>query len=384
MRLGDMSYALYLWHWPVLVIYLIWRGREEVGPVGGSAIIALSLILAYLTTRLVERPLRSSAWANRNSWRSAVVIAVCIAVVAAPVAGWQQGLKLESNRLAADADRNNPGAVALLPGFVDRSVGNPPILPLTARVNNEWTEVPDGCTDRGSLEVVCEFERYSEDAPEVVMVGSSHAQVWTTAVHHLAEERGWNLSTRLKGWCPLTFEGGVSEECREFNKETMRQLLASKPDLVVTTSTRTVLDGEEYVDPSWVSAVSELMDAGITVAAIRDTPRMDEDVPTCVSVKETELDSCGIDANRTLGPVNPAEGLVNADRLIHLDFSDYLCPDGFCPPVVGNVLIYIDNNHLTKTYVASLQPIFEERLDEGLRRAGTVIDGLKAGASLSE
>ncbi|MFP3468207.1 acyltransferase, partial [Leifsonia sp. SIMBA_070] len=43
MKMGDISYALYLVHWPVLVIYLIWRGQEEVGLLGGAGIIGVSL-----------------------------------------------------------------------------------------------------------------------------------------------------------------------------------------------------------------------------------------------------------------------------------------------------------------------------------------------------
>ena len=57
-KLGDNSYALYLWHWPVLVLALAWSGKEQAGWLSGSVIIAVSLGLAFLTTRFVERPWR--------------------------------------------------------------------------------------------------------------------------------------------------------------------------------------------------------------------------------------------------------------------------------------------------------------------------------------
>ncbi|WP_340687873.1 hypothetical protein LCL61_17910 [Amycolatopsis coloradensis] len=51
-------YALYLWHWPVLVYYLVARDGEEVGLRGGAVIIALAFVLAVLTHHLVEKPVR--------------------------------------------------------------------------------------------------------------------------------------------------------------------------------------------------------------------------------------------------------------------------------------------------------------------------------------
>lgn len=58
-RMGDLSYAVYLWHWPVLVLYLIWRDEAAPGVLGGLLVIGSSLGLAYLTRRFIERPMRT-------------------------------------------------------------------------------------------------------------------------------------------------------------------------------------------------------------------------------------------------------------------------------------------------------------------------------------
>jgi hypothetical protein len=50
------------------------------------------------------------------------------------------------------------------------------------------------------------------------------------------------------------------------------------------------------------------------------------------------------------------------DGLHQMDMSDFICADGICPAVVGNVYVYKDDNHLTKTYVQSMVPMFEKRL----------------------
>ncbi|MCU1555281.1 MAG: acyltransferase [Arthrobacter sp.] len=72
--LGGNSYALYLWHWPLLVIFLNVSGRETAGPVAGAGIIAVSLLLAILSTRYVEKPIRTWEWASTGIWRPTIVL----------------------------------------------------------------------------------------------------------------------------------------------------------------------------------------------------------------------------------------------------------------------------------------------------------------------
>ena len=71
--LGDNSYALYLWHWPVLVLALAATGDREPNLIQGLAIIGASMVLAVLTTRFVEKPLREWHWPQVRAWRTAVV-----------------------------------------------------------------------------------------------------------------------------------------------------------------------------------------------------------------------------------------------------------------------------------------------------------------------
>ena len=59
-------------------------------------------------------------------------------------------------------------------------------------------------------------------------------------------------------------------------------------------------------------------------------------------------------------PLDEYRGTV--DGLHLMDLSDFICADGICPAVVGNVYVYKDDNHLTKTYVQSMIPMCEQRL----------------------
>src|SRR4029078_13636281 len=56
--LGGISYAVYLWHWPVLGFYSCFNGDFTVGLVAGLGVMAASIALAAISTRLVEAPIR--------------------------------------------------------------------------------------------------------------------------------------------------------------------------------------------------------------------------------------------------------------------------------------------------------------------------------------
>ena len=60
-RLGEMAYSLYLWHWPLLIFWLAYTGHAHANVVEGTAVLLISGVLAYLTNRYIEEPLRQLA-----------------------------------------------------------------------------------------------------------------------------------------------------------------------------------------------------------------------------------------------------------------------------------------------------------------------------------
>nr|WP_231710181.1 acyltransferase family protein [Arthrobacter zhangbolii] len=374
-RLGDMSYALYLWHWPVLIIYLIWRGREEVGPVGGTAIIGLSLILAYLTTKFVEKPLRSMAWVEKKQRRGILAIAVCLVLAAVPLAGWQGGLKIEAARLAADADRNNPGAAVLLPGYTDESDANAPTLPLPG--GGEWggssmkTPDCDALTDGPTDDLLA--KQCSHSMPEagydrtILVIGSSHAEHWLPAVNTMADKNGYRVISLLLTGCNFsgTESNGGESECDRFNVAALDYALTLRPDAVFTLATRSTVAGPRDVPVEGLSdTAAVLRNNGIQLVGIRDTPRFTFRPTDCAYEVGEDSAECEVQLTEVLDPT-PPEGVSETD-VRFVDFTDMVCPDGLCRPAIGNIFVYIDDDHLMGQYVRSAASEFERRFVEAV------------------
>ena len=376
-RLGDMSYALYLWHWPVLIIFLIWRDREEVGPVGGTAIILLSLVLAYLTTRFVERPLRSMQWAEAKKRRAALIIAVCLALVAVPLAGWQQMLKVQNDRLLANIDVNNPGAAVLDPEFIYHGEEDVDLAPLYERAGSDYANLGSPCTgeyasEAAELQGIGCTEYVSSPNPDKVLVavGNSHVQQWLPALAPIAEARNWTLIGLVRGGCQFVeYSDGISTECNERNAQALEYILDLQPDAVVTTATYSIADyPHELLPGGFATMARTVMENGIDVVGIRDNPRHGIDMALCPEDFGIDSAECNPPYESVRAPDSPLDvmgTIVPGMKL--LDVDDLVCPDGVCRAVIGNVRVYLDENHLSATYSRTMSPGLETRLLELLQ-----------------
>jgi peptidoglycan/LPS O-acetylase OafA/YrhL len=362
-RLGDNSYALYLWHWPVLVISLAATGRDHAGPLSGTIIIAVSLGLAYLTTRFIEKPWREWKWPEVNRRRALVSIAMVVALAAGSLAGARYAIQLQADAALAQAEHNNPGAKSLMPGYAGTPAADAVRLPDLADVSSDWADFAGGCKGFHDADGIrCTNGDVESPDKTIVIWGSSHAGVWATPVMEMAKARNWSVITYAKALCPITQgnDDAVPENCVDFNKAVSAEIAKIHPDLIFTTSTR-VGHGEggtEYMDPGWSDMLQTAAGDAIPVVAVRDTPRFPGSVPECLAKHPDDEAACAIPRTQAYAGESPASQHPN---VTNLDFSDYFCPGDTCPAVIGNVITYLDDNHPTKTFMKTLTPIFEER-----------------------
>ncbi|MBP2472752.1 peptidoglycan/LPS O-acetylase OafA/YrhL [Crossiella equi] len=361
--LGDRSYALYLWHWPVLVLYLVARGGDRVGWRGGVLVLAASLVLAALTHRFVERPARRVRLAP---FRFAVLL---LAPVLALALAWQAIGVRQSRFDVAIGDLSYPGALARLPGSVFESA--PPLPPLPPRIAlpEDWASLDELACARSARDrelEMCSTSTVDSPAKTVVLVGDSHMQQYLAAVRPIAEQWNWRVVTMFKGLCPYST---ASESmpgdlpCVRWNEAATAEILALRPDAVLTLASRDVRVGlTEHTPPGFVEQWRLLAAAGIRVVALRDNPRFDHWPSTCAYELGATTADCATDRAALYASPPPYELVGAPPNVTFVDLGDYLCEADRCPPVIGNLQVYLDDNHLSASFTASLAPVLSRHL----------------------
>ncbi|MET9224293.1 acyltransferase family protein [Lentzea sp. NPDC003310] len=330
--LGDLSYALYLWHWPVLVGWLVWQGRDDVGLLGGIAIISVSLVLAAATHLLVEEPVRTSHWRARPL---AALLLVPLLVAALTLRPFTPGEVVAAQLPATATD------FAPFDGQECRK-----------SVHSQELDVCFGPTEGPPVK-------------RVVLVGDSHIQQYLAALAPIAERRGWQLIGMLKGACPYSTRSEKvpgDQSCLRWNDSATAEIVDLRPDFVFTLATRDVRVGlTEVTPPGFVERWRQLDAEGIRVVAVRDNPRYNFSVLDCVQVHGPAA-RCGAPRADLLAPVPPYAHLDVPANVSFLDFSDHLCTEDLCPPVIDDLLVNFDDNHVSATFMRSLSEVVEEAL----------------------
>ncbi|QYB06545.1 acyltransferase [Rhodococcus sp. USK10] len=378
-ELGGLAYSLYLWHWPILIFYLTWRERPAVGALGGLAVILVSLVLAWLTQRLIEARFQTGS-ARPGRALTALVALLGVAVVGS-ASGWHAYLVRNPETTARVGELDPwlyPGAASLTDGlFAPRADMRPTLLEAPGDLPQPTL---DGCiSDLSTRDVVtCVYGDVTADRT-IAVVGSSHAEHWVPALDRIGQQRGVRVETYLKMGCPLTvadvplLAGEPYPDCGDWSRDVLDRLRDHRPDWVFSTSSRPNDEGAGDVTPDdYVGLWERLADFGLPFLGIRDTPWLHHDgVPysavDCLA-DGGDADSCGLPRDDVLAPDNPTVEAARDLPSVHpLDLTDAVCDVAICRAVQGNILVYHDSHHLSATYVRSLAPELDRQVGMATR-----------------
>jgi hypothetical protein len=387
--LGAMAYSLYLWHWPLLIFWLSYTGHPHANFLEGTAVLLVSGVLAYLTSRLVEDPLRyrtpagtaSTPKARQIPWRvrlrrptmalGSAVVLLGVTLTATSFT-WREHLSDErasGKELRGLNPHDYPGAMALTAHV------RVPTLRMRPTVLEIKEDLPattrDGCISDFVNPAVVNCTYGDPDATRTVaLAGGSHAEHWLPALDLLGQQHHFRVVTYLKMGCPLSTEevplimgnNATYPQCREWVQTVMSKLVDDHPDYVFTTSTRpwNIKKGD-VMPATYIGIWQTLSDNNIPILAMRDTPWLVKDGkpfdPADCLAKKGDAESCSIKRSDVLVDRNPTLDFVDRFPLLKpLDMSDAVCRPALCRPVEGNVLIYHGAHHLSPTYVRTLAP----------------------------
>lgn len=359
--LGGISFTIYLWHWPILVYTQHSLASTDLTLLQGLAVIASAVLLAALTTFIVENPLRRLKPAKL--WPSYALGAVLCSAVALPSLGAREQV-LSVYKAVYNAsltpfrgdtiDIQDDASALSLEQFV------------TIASDKSFTIV--GCLDGRA----CESGDVESDRT-VALVGGSHAAQWEPLFSELGKRYHFKLVTMVQMSCALGHEPQMDRACRRYNDGIVQRLEKLNPLFVVTNSTRLSrsLDAAqpETVPESYVAQWRRIAGLGLPVLGIRDNPWFVQDPSLCVWNQRNAASLCARPVRELYLPEDPSLDYERSLPAFHsADFSQIYCTQDQCPAMFDNQLMYFDTHHLTRSYVTfmgdTLERILESQVPE--------------------
>ena len=340
--LGEISYPLYLWHWPLLVLPCTYLARPLTIFERIIAIIA-TIVLADLTHRFIEEPFRKKIVSPTIVFKRSGIITLVSLLIGTAI--------IFSSSDKIDVSGIN-GAVSL------------------AEIKARPLVYDDGC-HANYAEIESDNCVYADVTSQKTMVlfGDSHAAQWFPALVEIASRSGYKLISLTKSACPSVDlerrdQGGFKmSRCNQWHINTIKRIQSIKPDVLIMSSFQYYAAPPRFTDREkwWIGGqrklLTEVRNVSPHLIYLTDTPHPLRDIPACLS--NYSISKC----NTTMPSVDlsiPGFKVVNP--------NPWFCTQE-CPAVKDGIVAYRDSSHITVDIATALIP----RLTQALRDQGVNI-----------
>ena len=408
---GNISYSLYLVHWPVIVILGALVARD-----GYFYLMAVALILGFAVAsyHLIEDPLRRSDWRSarstlheirrgrftpKQSTRYATVAVLALLTL---------GLTAFATRPAAHPNDIPQGTAAPPPGNSAEStlVGLGPLASAlqqeitTALSAEEWPHLepsmeagisetwpPD--INRCGLTTLASDDECTWGSPSaptrIVVVGDSVAMHYATALRELALNSGGQIQVHVEamGGCPLTddtmftSDQALIDACPARKQHAVDYINANKPTIVIISNQYVPyhrVGSEQAMTPEdWFDSVRRMVDKfrdSTTEVVWLSAPPSDKEISDCYGKRSSVPADCiSRVTSQWLSMAETEQRLADSVGGVWIDSRPWFCnADRLCPSFVGSTPTKHDKVHTTLAYEMKIHPV----IGESLRAAGVL------------
>ena len=333
--LGAISYPLYLWHWPALVLPSSALGRplrirERL------FCILLTVVLAHLTSKFIEQPIRHKKIEGKK---------VYLFFVATTITSLVAGLIISVTSSSIISVKGTNYKFNLID-----VMEKPAVYGDDCHVN--YGETKSGYCTYGD----------KKSNRTLVLYGDSHAAQWFPALEQIALERGYKLISLTKSACPAVDapredQGAFKNvHCEKWRQNSIARIKTIHPDAVITSSFQYFTPPSGFPSKSrwWDDGqrrlLSELRGSSNHLIYISDTPRPLRDIPNCLASR----DSHTCDSTEKTRNV-----IINGFEKI--DPTPWLCTS-YCPAIKDGYVVYRDASHISVAASLALKPELEKAL----------------------
>jgi len=337
--LGEISYPLYLWHWPLLVLPSTYFARPLEVYERILAIIA-TIVLADLTHRFIEEPFRKTKTIPTLVFKRSGVITL-VSVLIGTVIIFSSSDKIDVSGIN--------GAVSL------------------AQIKARPLVYDDGCHANYAQtnSDKCEYAD-KKSQKTMVLYGDSHAAQWFPALIEIASRSGYKLISLTKSACPAVDtvrldQGGFKmSRCKQWRINSIKRIQDINPDVLIMSSFQyfaqppRFTDREKWWNDGQRKLLTEVKNVSPHLIYLTDTPHPLRDIPACL-------------ANYSISKCNTTQRSENLSisGFNIINPNPWLC-SRVCPAVKDGVVAYRDASHISVDIAIALIP----RLTQALRDQG--------------
>jgi peptidoglycan/LPS O-acetylase OafA/YrhL len=386
--IGDLSYGIYLWHWPLIMLYPYVLGNEP-SSVGKIVIVLSAIVLAAAMKKIIEDPIRHGVVWKRKLWPSfAMGAAGMVVVIALASTQWinveqENEAKAASVQSQLEAEDSCFGAAAMVDanGCGDPYEVTDDVDPAFAKTDiyegsSEGTECHINESTKDSSPLDCVLGDTDNPSYTIALVGDSHAGQIRDALANYAEDNGIRLVVHSRSGC-AGFEstsqldesqkGEPAYVCAQWASQVRDDVLNDESiDLVLFANRTELVPSDGSVSAFW----KDLVEANKDVVALRDFPGMPtgESGSECLENADSTSDPCSADRSEVLpkddSMLKAADSM--GDDVTVVDMSGYFCDEDECHAVIGGVPVYADDDHITLTYASTLIPYLARDIEKVL------------------
>ncbi len=366
-KLGGVSFGIYLWHWVLLSFYK-YNISENPGIVAGLLIILLSIALSFVTTKYIETPIRNAKF-NKLAFKRIGYIALVNILLITGLVSHNQYVKIQDKKAVANKDY--PGALSINLDK-DKIIENKP----KPEFANVFDDLPQSHLDNSNQSMsksevkVGKYGKQKDYKATIALVGSSHSEHWLGAVIKAAEENDYRVINITRSG--TRFSTGYKKNTLQDDwVKNVENYLEKADDIDLVLSHVTASDTEsEKIQQQMVDQLLKVKNNyGIEVMALRDIPRYDFNVSEELE-KHGEKDTIER-MNKENRQLDEAfwEQISNEEKdLPQFDPSEYFKVNGKYRPIIGNIVVYRDMDHMTNTYSETFGSILGDEIKKVVKK----------------
>ena len=403
--IGARSYALYVWHWPPLIIVEASRG-DALTVLDRIWILVAVLIATEITHRFLENPVRRSqflvqhtqltlnigaflilggvlagaaaAYIQPNQSTGVVITTPTLVTTTVPAVATSTTLATPTGPPPISMVRDSAPA-AVIEGLAI-SIAPDNLNPPTNKADTDTNITYDNDCHQFFKETVkkdCIFGDLN-GAITVALYGDSHAAQWFSPLNEIAVANKWRLIAITQGGCtPIELliynvqNGGVYRHCTPWRENAVQYMKDEGVDFVVTSQYVRYRDADTggiVSSRQWRVGYTELIHtlraSSMEPILFGDTPDIPGVPPECIASNRRNVSQCVATLNRsTLVDVMDAlRKVARAENVSMIDPQRWLCHNNLCPVIVGNISVYRDDNHISDVMARWLQPLLAEKI----------------------